>query len=90
LIAQTQHPARRPSKVGEGRHHHQGPARVTGAHQPDRFVGGATEETIIARGGTKVIVTTIWFGQSYKDVWKIPTAFQKTVLDQSARCNTGL
>ena len=51
-------------------------ARVTVRSHLDRFVGGATEETIIARVG-EGIVSAIGSADSYKDVWKIRIAFPK-------------
>ncbi len=54
-------------------------ARVTVRTNLDRFVGGATEETIIARVG-EGIVTTIGSSNSYKDVLENPDRISKTVL----------
>jgi uncharacterized protein YqfA (UPF0365 family) len=54
-------------------------ARVTVRTNLDRFVGGATEETIIARVG-EGIVTTIGSSDSYKDVLENPDRISKTVL----------
>ena len=54
-------------------------ARVTVRSNLDRFVGGATEETIIARVG-KGIVTSIGSALSYKDVLENPDRISKTVL----------
>ena len=51
-------------------------ARVTVRSNLDRFVGGATEETIIARVG-EGIVSAIGSADSYKTCWKIPTAFPR-------------
>jgi uncharacterized protein YqfA (UPF0365 family) len=45
----------------------------------DRFVGGAKEETIIARVG-EGIVTTIGSAESYKSVLESPDSISKTVL----------
>jgi uncharacterized protein YqfA (UPF0365 family) len=53
--------------------------RVTVRTNLDRFVGGATEETIIARVG-EGIVTTIGSAQSYKEVLENPDRISKTVL----------
>jgi uncharacterized protein YqfA (UPF0365 family) len=50
----------------------------------DRFVGGATEETIIARVG-EGIVSTIGSADTYKDVLENPDRISKTVLEQGAR-----
>src|SRR5258708_480060 len=54
-------------------------ARVTVRTNLDRFVGGATEETIVARVG-EGIVTTIGSANSYKDVLENPDPISKTVL----------
>lgn len=54
-------------------------ARVTVRSNLDRFVGGATEETIIARVG-EGIVTSIGSSPSYKDVLENPDRISKTVL----------
>jgi uncharacterized protein YqfA (UPF0365 family) len=62
-------------------------ARVTVRTNLDRFVGGATEETIIARVG-EGIVATIGSAQSYKDVLENPDRISKTVLDKALDSNT--
>lgn len=62
-------------------------ARVTVRTNLDRFVGGATEETIIARVG-EGIVTTIGSANSYKDVLENPDRISKTVLDKALDANT--
>jgi uncharacterized protein YqfA (UPF0365 family) len=62
-------------------------ARVTVRTNLDRFVGGATEETIIARVG-EGIVTTIGSSNSYKDVLENPDRISKTVLDKALDANT--
>jgi uncharacterized protein YqfA (UPF0365 family) len=62
-------------------------ARVTVRTNLDRFVGGATEETIIARVG-EGIVTTIGTANSYKDVLENPDRISKTVLDKALDSNT--
>ena len=62
-------------------------ARVTVRTNLDRFVGGATEETIIARVG-EGIVTTIGSSNSYKDVLENPDRISKTVLDKALDSNT--
>jgi len=62
-------------------------ARVTVRTNLDRFVGGATEETIIARVG-EGIVTTIGSADSYKDVLENPDRISKTVLDKALDSNT--
>src|SRR5215210_2073017 len=54
-------------------------ARVTVRSHLDRFVGGATEETIIARVG-EGIVSSIGSAGSYKDVLEHPDRISKTVL----------
>lgn len=62
-------------------------ARVTVRTNLDRFVGGATEETIIARVG-EGIVTTIGSSNTYKDVLENPDRISKTVLDKALDSNT--
>ncbi len=54
-------------------------ARVTVRTNLERFVGGAKEETIIARVG-EGIVTTIGSAESYKVVLESPDSISKTVL----------
>lgn len=54
-------------------------ARVTVRTNLDRFVGGATEETIIARVG-EGIVTTIGSSNTYKEVLENPDRISKNVL----------
>ncbi|MDR1279773.1 MAG: flotillin-like protein FloA [Opitutaceae bacterium] len=54
-------------------------ARVTVRTNLDRFVGGAKEDTIIARVG-EGIVTTIGSSDSYKVVLESPDSISKTVL----------
>jgi uncharacterized protein YqfA (UPF0365 family) len=54
-------------------------ARVTVRSNLDRFVGGATEETIIARVG-EGIVSAIGSADSYKIVLENPDRISKTVL----------
>ena len=54
-------------------------ARVTVRTHLDRFVGGAKEETIIARVG-EGIVSTIGAAESYKIVLESPDSISKTVL----------
>lgn len=56
-------------------------ARVTVRTNLDRFVGGAKEETIIARVG-EGIVTTIGSADTYKFVLESPDAISKVVLDR--------
>ena len=62
-------------------------ARVTVRTNLDRFVGGATEETIIARVG-EGIVSTIGSSNSYKEVLENPDRISKTVLDKALDSNT--
>ncbi len=62
-------------------------ARVTVRTNLDRFVGGATEETIIARVG-EGIVTTIGSAHTYKDVLESPDLISKTVLNKALDSNT--
>ena len=61
--------------------------RVTVRTNLDRCVGGATEETIIARVG-EGIVTTIGSANSYKDMLENPDRISKTVLDKALDSNT--
>ena len=56
-------------------------ARVTVRTNLDRFVGGAKEDTIIARVG-EGIVTTIGSADSYKTVLESPDSISKTVLQR--------
>ncbi|MEI6070178.1 MAG: flotillin-like protein FloA [Verrucomicrobiae bacterium] len=62
-------------------------ARVTVRSNLDRFVGGATEETIIARVG-EGIVTSIGSSTSYKDVLENPDRISKTVLQKGLDSGT--
>ena len=62
-------------------------ARVTVRSNLDRFVGGATEETIIARVG-EGIVTSIGSAVSYKDVVENPDRISKTVLQKGLDSGT--
>jgi len=62
-------------------------ARVTVRTHLDRFVGGATEETIIARVG-EGIVTAIGSAHSYKDVLENPDTISKTVLAKGLDAST--
>ena len=62
-------------------------ALVTVRTNLDRFVGGATEETIIARVG-EGIVSTIGSSASYKDILENPHRISKTVLDKALDANT--
>jgi len=56
-------------------------ARVTVRANISRLIGGATEETIIARVG-EGIVTTIGSAMSYKSVLENPDAISKAVLEK--------
>jgi uncharacterized protein YqfA (UPF0365 family) len=62
-------------------------ARVTVRANIERLVGGATEETIIARVG-EGIVTTIGSASSYKDVLENPDKISKTVLAKGLDAGT--
>jgi len=62
-------------------------ARVTVRSHLDRFVGGATEETIIARVG-EGIVSAIGSADSYKDVMENPDRISKAVLSKGLDSNT--
>ncbi len=62
-------------------------ARVTVRANIERLVGGATEETIIARVG-EGIVTTIGSAQSYKSVLENPDKISKTVLQKGLDAGT--
>jgi len=62
-------------------------ARVTVRSNLDRFVGGATEETIIARVG-EGIVTSIGSAVSYKDVLENPDRISKVVLQKGLDSGT--
>jgi uncharacterized protein YqfA (UPF0365 family) len=62
-------------------------ARVTVRTNLDRFVGGATEETIIARVG-EGIVSTIGSADTFKVVLENPDRISKTVLDKALDSNT--
>ena len=53
----------------------------------ERLVGGATEETIIARVG-EGIVTTIGSAETYKDVLENPDKISKTVLEKGLDAGT--
>jgi uncharacterized protein YqfA (UPF0365 family) len=61
--------------------------RVTVRANIDRLVGGATEETIIARVG-EGIVTTIGSASSYKDVLENPDQISKRVLEKGLDAGT--
>lgn len=62
-------------------------ARVTVRTNLDRFVGGAQEETIIARVG-EGIVTTIGGSESYKFVLEHPDRISKVVLERGLDVGT--
>ncbi len=62
-------------------------ARVTVRTALDRFVGGATEETIIARVG-EGIVTSIGSAESYKAVLENPDHISKQILNKGLDANT--
>jgi len=62
-------------------------ARVTVRSNLDRFVGGATEDTIIARVG-EGIVTSIGSATSYKEVLENPDRISKTVLQKGLDSGT--
>lgn len=62
-------------------------ARVTVRTNIDRLVGGATEETIIARVG-EGIVTTIGSAESHKVVLENPDSISKRVLEKGLDAGT--
>ncbi|WP_456410689.1 flotillin-like protein FloA [Oceanithermus sp.] len=62
-------------------------ARITVRANIDRLVGGAGEETIIARVG-EGIVTTIGSAESHKDVLENPDMISKTVLEKGLDAGT--
>ena len=62
-------------------------AKVTVRVNVDRLVGGAGEETIIARVG-EGIVTTIGSSQSHKDVLENPDSISQTVLGKGLDSGT--
>jgi uncharacterized protein YqfA (UPF0365 family) len=62
-------------------------ARVTVRANIERLVGGATEETIIARVG-EGIVTTIGSSESYKSVLENPDTISKRVLGKGLDAGT--
>lgn len=63
-------------------------AKVTVKANLDRLVGGATEETIIARVG-EGIVTTIGSAKSHKDVLENPDRISKEILNRGLDSGTG-
>ena len=62
-------------------------ARVTVRTNLDRLVGGATEETIVARVG-EGIVTTIGSAQNHMEVLENPDRISKVVLDRGLDAGT--
>lgn len=62
-------------------------ARVTVRANIERLVGGAGEETIIARVG-EGIVTTVGSANSHKDVLENPDSISKTVLNKGLDAGT--
>ncbi|HWR22188.1 MAG TPA: flotillin-like protein FloA [Feifaniaceae bacterium] len=62
-------------------------ARVTVRANIDRLVGGAGEETIIARIG-EGIVTTVGSAQSHKEVLENPDSISRTVLNKGLDAGT--
>lgn len=62
-------------------------ARVTVRANIDRLVGGAGEETIIARVG-EGIVTTVGSGESHKEVLENPDLISHTVLNKGLDAGT--
>lgn len=62
-------------------------ARVTVRANIDRLVGGAGEETIIARVG-EGIVTTVGSSSSHKDVLENPDMISRTVLEKGLDAGT--
>ncbi len=62
-------------------------ARVTVRANIDRLVGGAGEDTIIARVG-EGIVTTVGSSDTHKDVLENPDAISKTVLEKGLDAGT--
>tara|TARA_B100001057_G_scaffold427243_1_gene451896 strand:+ start:9532 stop:10596 length:1065 start_codon:yes stop_codon:yes gene_type:complete len=62
-------------------------ARVTVRTNLDRFVGGATEETIVARVG-EGIVTSVGSAASYKAVLENPDNISKLVLEKGVDAST--
>ena len=62
-------------------------ARVTVRTNLDQLIGGATEETIIARVG-QGIVTTIGSADTHMEVLEMPDRISKGVLDRGLDANT--
>jgi uncharacterized protein YqfA (UPF0365 family) len=63
-------------------------ARVTVRANIERLVGGASEETIVARVG-QGIVSAIGSSDTYKDVLENPDAISRKVLDSGLDAQTG-
>ncbi len=63
-------------------------ARVTVRANLDRLVGGATEETVVARVG-EGIVTSIGSAEDHKKVLENPDMISKKVLDKGLDAGTG-
>ncbi len=72
---------------GQGRDPAAGEGRVTVRANIERLVGGATEETIIARVG-EGIVTTIGSAETYKAVLENPDHISKRVLEKGLDAGT--
>ena len=62
-------------------------ARVTVRTNLDQLIGGATEETIIARVG-QGIITAIGSAKSHMDVLEMPSRISKDVLARGLDANT--
>ena len=62
-------------------------ARVTVRTNLDLFVGGATEETVVARVG-EGIVSAVCSAPSYKDVLEKPEVISRTVSDKGVDAAT--
>jgi uncharacterized protein YqfA (UPF0365 family) len=62
-------------------------ARVTVRTNLDQLIGGATEETIIARVG-QGIISTIGCAATHMDVLAMPNGISKSVLDRGLDANT--
>ena len=62
-------------------------ARVTVRTNLDTFIGGATEETIIARVG-EGIVTCVGSSETYKDILENPDSISKLVLEKGVDSST--
>ncbi len=62
-------------------------ARVTVRTNLDSFIGGATEETVIARAGEGT-VTSVGSADTYKDVLENPDSISKLVLEKGVDAST--